>query len=384
MPWSFRKSITLGPGIRLNLGKKSASISVGGTGYRYNVSTTGRRTTSINIPGTGISYKDSSGGSTRSRSTSRSRSTTGRSSTSSSRTKPTAKAKNTTARTAARPRKTPAAPSRTPLPVSRAQAEILVPKPGFMAPGIEESFRKAVVAAAAGDWADAARHLEDTTANDRRNDADDLLLACALVRLGRETEAIGPLERLIASETDLPDTLMQCYMEKLDFHIDFRLVPGIDTLLPFDNAGAALLLAELYQRTGRIDAAADLVEGLAEAGLADPLARVALAELYASAGRWDDAIRVTEGVTNTSDLSALTLSYRGAALGALGRFDESLVALREALKSRSRSAPVLHSARYHRGRVYEEMGQPGRARQDYQAIYDQDPDFADVKARLGR
>ena len=55
MPWSFRKSITLGPGIRLNLGKKSASISVGGAGYRYNVSTTGRSTTSINIPGTVLS-----------------------------------------------------------------------------------------------------------------------------------------------------------------------------------------------------------------------------------------------------------------------------------------------------------------------------------------
>jgi len=172
-------------------------------------------------------------------------------------------------------------------------------------------------------------------------------------------------------------------MEKLDFQIDFRLVPGIDSLLPFDNAGAALLLAELYQRSGRIDAAADLVEGLAEAGLSQPLARVSLAELYASVGRWEDAIRVTGEVSNTDDISALTLSYRGAALGALGRYDESLVALREALKSRSRSAPVLHSARYHRGRVYEEMGQPGRARQDYQAIYDQDPDFADVKARLG-
>jgi len=381
MPWSFRKSITLGPGIRLNLGKKSASISVGGAGYRYNVSTTGRSTTSINIPGTGISYKDSKGGGSRTRST-----TTRRPSTASKSTTARAPRKTTTkvpSRTSSRPRKTPAPPARATLPVSRAQAEILVPNPGFMASSVEESFRKAVVSAAADDWADALKHLESATTRDGRHDADDLLFACALVRLGRETEAIGPLERLIASETDLPDTLMQRYMEKLDFQIDFRLVPGIDTLLPFDNAGAALLLAELYQRSGRIDAAADLVEGLAEAGLSQPLARVSLAELYASVGRWEDAIRVTGEVSNTDDISALTLSYRGAALGALGRYDESLVALREALKSRSRSAPVLHSARYHRGRVYEEMGQPGRARQDYQAIYDQDPDFADAKARLG-
>jgi len=177
---------------------------------------------------------------------------------------------------------------------------------------------------------------------------------------------------------------MSKYMAELDFHLQTRIVPGIETVLPFDSAGAAMLLAELYQRAGRIDEAADLVEGLAGAGMAGPLARVALAELYASSGRWEDTTRVTDGVTNTDDLSALTLSYRGAALGALGQFDEALVALREALRSRVRSAPVLHSARYHRGRVYEEMGQPGRAKQDYEAIYAQNPDFGDVKARLGR
>ncbi len=381
MPWSFRKSLKLGPGIRLNLGKKSASISLGGPGYRYNVSTTGRSTTSINIPGTGISYKDSTGGTSRSRTTSRRTSTTK---------KP--PARRTTSKTTAsksrtapsRARKAPPPPARTVLPVTRAQAEDLVPKPGFMASGAEQSFRKAVVAAACGDWEDARANLEKTTQRDTSHDADDLLLAYALVRLDREAAAVPLLERVMASETELPDAFTAKYMDRLDFQIDVRIVPGIDTMLPFDSAGAALLLAELYQRAGRVGDAAELIEGLAEAGLAEPLARVALAELYASSGRWEDAVRVTDGVTNTDDLSALTLSYRGAALGALGQFDESLVALREALKSRSRSAPVLHSARYHRARVYEEMGQPGRARQDYEAIYAQNPTFADVRARLAR
>lgn len=380
MPWSFRKSLKLGPGIRLNLGKKSASISVGGTGYRYNVSTTGRSTTSINIPGTGISYRDSTGGTSRSR-------TTRRTSTA----KKPATRKTTSKTTASKPRtapsrarRVPAPPARAALPVTRARAEDLVPKTGFMASGAEQSFREAVVAAACGDWEDAHANLEKTTQRDTSHDADDLLLACALVRLGHDPAAIPLLERVIASETELPDAFVSKYMDKLGFQIEVRIVPGIDTLLPFDSAGAALLLAELYQRADRIGEAADLVEGLAEAGMSEPLARVSLAELYASSGRWEDAVRVTDGVTNTDDLSALTLSYRGAALGALGQFDESLAALREALKSRSRSAPVLHSARYHRARVYEELGQPGRARQDYDAIYAQNPNFADVGARLGR
>ena len=52
----FRKSIKLAPGVRVNLGKKSASVSVGGKGAHYTVSSTGRRTSSVGIPGTGLSY----------------------------------------------------------------------------------------------------------------------------------------------------------------------------------------------------------------------------------------------------------------------------------------------------------------------------------------
>lgn len=52
----IRKSVKLAPGVRVNLGKKSASVSVGGKGARYTVSSTGRRTSSVGIPGTGVSY----------------------------------------------------------------------------------------------------------------------------------------------------------------------------------------------------------------------------------------------------------------------------------------------------------------------------------------
>lgn len=52
----FRKSITLFKGVKLNLGTKSASISVGRKGIHQSFSTTGRTTTSIGIPGTGVSY----------------------------------------------------------------------------------------------------------------------------------------------------------------------------------------------------------------------------------------------------------------------------------------------------------------------------------------
>lgn len=56
MGFRFRKSIKIAPGVRVNIGKKSTSISFGGKGARYTVSSTGRKTASVGIPGTGISY----------------------------------------------------------------------------------------------------------------------------------------------------------------------------------------------------------------------------------------------------------------------------------------------------------------------------------------
>lgn len=57
----FRKSIKLLPGVRLNLNKKSTSISFGGRGARYTVSSTGKKTASVGIPGTGLSYSTTVG-----------------------------------------------------------------------------------------------------------------------------------------------------------------------------------------------------------------------------------------------------------------------------------------------------------------------------------
>lgn len=58
----FRKSVKIAPGIKLNFGRKSHSVTFGGKGFHHTISSTGRRTTTAGIPGTGISYSTSSGG----------------------------------------------------------------------------------------------------------------------------------------------------------------------------------------------------------------------------------------------------------------------------------------------------------------------------------
>lgn len=59
----FRKSISIAPGVRLNLNKKSTSVSFGGKGFRQTISTTGRHRTTVSLPGTGVYWTETTGGS---------------------------------------------------------------------------------------------------------------------------------------------------------------------------------------------------------------------------------------------------------------------------------------------------------------------------------
>jgi hypothetical protein len=57
MPFRFRRSIRLAPGFRLNLGKRSASASVGEHGAHVTVGHGHTRTT-VGVPGSGLLPRD--------------------------------------------------------------------------------------------------------------------------------------------------------------------------------------------------------------------------------------------------------------------------------------------------------------------------------------
>lgn len=61
----FRKSFKIAPGVKINLNKKSTSVTFGGKGVHYTVNSKGKKTATVGIPGTGISYSESSGGSSK-------------------------------------------------------------------------------------------------------------------------------------------------------------------------------------------------------------------------------------------------------------------------------------------------------------------------------
>lgn len=53
----FRRSVRVLPGIRLNLSKSGASVSLGGRGFHYTIGSKGTRTT-VGLPGTGLSWTE--------------------------------------------------------------------------------------------------------------------------------------------------------------------------------------------------------------------------------------------------------------------------------------------------------------------------------------
>ena len=53
----WRKTISILPGVKINLSKTGVSTSLGGHGATVNVGTSGKRTFTLGIPGTGLSYR---------------------------------------------------------------------------------------------------------------------------------------------------------------------------------------------------------------------------------------------------------------------------------------------------------------------------------------
>ena len=60
MGLNFRKSISLGKGLKLNLSKSGPSVSFGKSGFRQSVNLKGQARTTVGIPGTGVYYTKTS------------------------------------------------------------------------------------------------------------------------------------------------------------------------------------------------------------------------------------------------------------------------------------------------------------------------------------
>jgi tetratricopeptide (TPR) repeat protein len=346
----FRKSIRLGGGVRLNVGTKSIGLSAGVRGFRYSVNSSGRKTRTITLPGTGLSWV----------STSRSSGT------------PATSSSGRQIQKATHP-SSPFGPS-------------ALPKPGFFAPAAEKRFYAGVQAFLKGDLPKARDAFEGAVEKDSRNISDDYFAGLIASQLDQNERAIAHLEKVVASEIELPDQLMKKYLPAGQAAIQFRvgLTPRVMADVEFNSVGAALLLAELYQGLGRLQDAIGVIQQLYEL---DPESRVltlSLCDLLYEDGDHDGVLEITAGVLPNDSVSVGIVHIKAKSLVCQGITNGALDAFNACLKRTSGiDQDLLMEIRYDRAILYEISGKKSLARRDWERIYGQDRGYRDVAVRIG-
>lgn len=329
----MRKSIKLGPGVRLNVSHKSVGLRVGGRGAGVSVNSSGRHSASVGIPGSGVGYSTRLGGSGGSR-----------------------------ARAAA------IAPSPP-------------PKPGLMASGTEKAFYKAIAAVAAGQHQEALRLFRASNAKDSKDKAlaDDFFVGLLSAQLAEDEAAIAALEKVVDSDRALPDALMEKYLDGGGTVL--AITEHVAVQVPFGSACAALVLAEVYQRNGRLEEAIGVVQQLVDVH-PHPYLVLSLCDLLAAAGAYDELVLVAAGVSNQDDVSCQIRILQADALAKQGMRDAALEAYKDALRSKKREPGLLKDARYARALLHLDSGKKALARKELEKLYAEDPRYRDVADRI--
>ena len=327
----FRRSIKLGPGVRLNVGKTGIGVSAGVRGARRTFHSSGRQTSSVGIPGTGLSYVQ-----TRS---------AGKASTSE-----------------------PSGP-----------APAVTAKPGLFAPKHEKEFYKALQAYVKGDTEEARRLFESASAKDEsgRVLADDLLAGIVSATTGKLEEAIPYLETVVSSEVELPDELITKYLS--GGGIAVSVTERVKVAVEWSSLAAALTLVECYQAQGRTQEAIGILQQLAEAE-PSPVLILSLCDLYAEAEAWDEIVEAAAGVANEDDVTLGIRLLQARAFQEQGLDEAALSAYKDALRSKKRDPDLLKEARYERGKLLLDRGKRAQAMKDLQTVYADDPSYRDVAA----
>ena len=353
----FRRSISLGKGVRLNFNKSSIGISAGIPGLRYSVNTSGQSTRSAGIPGTGLYYRSQTGP-TRSR--------TGRQST----------ARSGYQSSGQRIR----APE--PTVVTPEIAEQVVPKPGFFASDTERRFREGLVAYLQQQWGHAAQAFELSSASDTRNLSDDFLLGASYVRLQRFADAARSFEKVVASPQGSPDDLMRRYVPgtlTMILPITERSTASIN----FDSIGAALILAELYQHLGRKSEAIGVVQRLQQIAPNDEVIKLSLADLLYDDNDFQGVVELTDGVENPNDMTLAMLHLKAKALANQELIAPAAELLSTCLRrTAGRDPELLKEIRYNRAEAYELLGESRKAKSDWAKLVAEDPFYRDARTRL--
>lgn len=329
MGFRVRKSITIVPGVRMNLSRSGIGYSAGVRGARISRSPGGRITRTLSLPGTGLSHSQT----LRSGTSSRARSAT---------------------------------PVQAALPAP--------PTPGFFAPGWEKSLHKAML----GTRPDPGALPAIARANPTHRAVIAALEGFMRMQAGEHERTRELFAWVLPQHVEIADhEFVRTYLGSSSATIE--IANGVAATLPLATATVALAVAELHQSAGDLDAAIATVERI------DPptsVAALSLAELYLETGRHDEVVEVTQGITNVDEVTALLCVFRGAALREQGYHDAAREAFKEALRVRSRPAAIRHRALLERAQCYIAQNRFAMARKDLEKILAEDSSVPGLREAL--
>jgi len=185
---------------------------------------------------------------------------------------------------------------------------------------------------------------------------------------------------VIQSDQVFPTALALKYLP--DAQLRLTITPHVRATVPLDALGATLGLVELYQTQGRIEEAIGLLEEVEE--LADePVVTLSLCELYANEGLWDGIIDCASGITSEDDVTLETMVMYGRAMQQNELHTAAIKVFTDALRrKKGRNLLLLNEAMYWRAISYEVSGKRSRAKQEFEKVFANDPDFRDVFERV--
>jgi tetratricopeptide (TPR) repeat protein len=252
----------------------------------------------------------------------------------------------------------------------------------LLAPGYEKAFHKAIQLYAGGRTEEALARFREAAEKDQsdRALADDFFAGLLSAQTRDDNAAIDYLEKVVTSDKALPDQLMSKYVP--GGHIAVPVTEDVAVEVPFGTLAAALTLAEVYQRNGRVDAAIGLLQQVIEEGGDHPFLVLSLCDLYAEVAAWDEIVDVAAGVTNEDDVSLQVRLLQARAFQEQGMPNAALEAYKDALRSKKRDPELLKEARYERAKLYIATGKRAQGRKELEKIYAEDARFRDVSDLL--
>lgn len=347
----FRKSIKVG-GVRVNVNKKSVSVSAGGKGGRYTVNSSGRRTSTVSAPGTGLSWSATSGG-----------------------------RHNPTSTRAANP-------SPAPRPARTVPAQPVAPiKPGLFASKtararyateslLHEAMRNSLAHVNADIW---MPKYDKVAADAQFGFAAHVLggLSGATVRPPWAAEHLAAA--LAAGAEPGTDPFIARYVSPAT-SMQITFTGGVTVAMRLSRTLIGLTLAHLLQQAGGLEDAAHALDGLA----GEPAVCLARAELAVDLVRPERALAETDAVANVDDVSVLMLAARARALRMLGHTEAALEVTKEGLRFPSRAPGARRQIRIVRGHVLLDAGKRVPARNEANRVLAEDSGAEGLTELLAR